>query len=154
MKIYLYNEQGIYCGRDLADPDPLNPDSFLIPANATDIEPPELNDKELAVFNVALNAWGKAAVIIIEKTLDEQIAEQYAAIDVEIAQTIKKNGDYDDLGELGLYLSSTIDVFVIEAKTLWQWVQQCHIVQAEIKQGKLVLASVDDALDYLPDLLI
>ena len=50
MKIYLFDQQGILIGAGMADPSPLESDAWLIPANATDKEPPAEQGK-VAVFN-------------------------------------------------------------------------------------------------------
>ena len=43
MLVYLYNETtGGYIGNELADESPLEPNVYLLPANATQVEPPPL----------------------------------------------------------------------------------------------------------------
>lgn len=37
--------------------DPLEPENLIVPANATTIAPPEVGDKEVAVFNEATGEW-------------------------------------------------------------------------------------------------
>lgn len=57
MDIYNYDaETGIFVGRGTADPDPLQPGSWLIPAFATDVAPPEPNPNNYLVF--ANGSWG------------------------------------------------------------------------------------------------
>lgn len=49
--IYLFNSQTReLIGSAVADESPLEPGEFLMPADATDIEPPEFGKKEIAVF--------------------------------------------------------------------------------------------------------
>ena len=48
--IYHYNQYGYYCGQDLADESPLEPGVFLIPAMATDKEPPITKENQLVRF--------------------------------------------------------------------------------------------------------
>lgn len=48
--IYHYTESGLYCGQDIADESPLEPGVYLIPALATDIEPPTVTTGKQAVF--------------------------------------------------------------------------------------------------------
>lgn len=56
MKIYNFSAQtGEYIFTSDADESPLEDDVYLIPANATDIEPPETGNHEIAVFDG--NEW-------------------------------------------------------------------------------------------------
>lgn len=56
MNIYHYNPiTGEFLSVGLADPNPLEPGKFLIPAHATEIEPPVTSEKQVAVWNRA--AW-------------------------------------------------------------------------------------------------
>lgn len=51
MKIYNYHpDTGVYISESFADPDPLSPDKFLIPAYATTDVPPQANEKQQVVF--------------------------------------------------------------------------------------------------------
>jgi len=52
MKIYSYHpEYKTYLGSSDADPSPLEPGVFLVPAHVTEIEPPQCLDCEILVFN-------------------------------------------------------------------------------------------------------
>lgn len=56
--IYHYNEiTGVLLGADVARESPMEPGIFLVPAHATEIEPPAAPSGELAVFDVATGAW-------------------------------------------------------------------------------------------------
>jgi len=58
MKIYHYHpETRDYLGFDSADESPLELDVYLIPAYATDIEPPMAHEKQKVVFNLGTNEW-------------------------------------------------------------------------------------------------
>ena len=51
MIIYNYNkEYKYYINSGEADPSPLEPGVFLIPANATDIQPPDCSESEIQIF--------------------------------------------------------------------------------------------------------
>jgi hypothetical protein len=49
-KIYHYNQDGCYCGQDIADESPLEPGVYLIPALATDQKPPTPGENQLVRF--------------------------------------------------------------------------------------------------------
>ncbi|MEA5467981.1 hypothetical protein [Spirulina sp. 06S082] len=51
MKIYNYNPEKEYIGESDADINPLEPGSFLIPANATTVKPPDIPEEKRAIFN-------------------------------------------------------------------------------------------------------
>ena len=52
MKIYNYHsEYKTYTGSSLADESPLEPGVFLIPADATQLEPPSFSGNEIPIFN-------------------------------------------------------------------------------------------------------
>lgn len=51
MDIYNYSQDGEYLGASTADPDPLEPDNWLIPALATIIKPPKTKAGKTAVFD-------------------------------------------------------------------------------------------------------
>lgn len=52
MKIYHYHsEHNYFISEDVADPSPLEPGVWLIPAYATGVEPPSTNDSEVAIFD-------------------------------------------------------------------------------------------------------
>lgn len=58
MKLYLFNiRTGEYIGEKMANANPANPSQYLIPANATDIEPPAIEDGQIALFNMVNKTW-------------------------------------------------------------------------------------------------
>ncbi|EEO27896.1 DUF4376 domain-containing protein [Oxalobacter paraformigenes] len=48
--VYEYDEAGLYVGETTAEPSPREKDVWLIPANATELEPPITGEHECAVF--------------------------------------------------------------------------------------------------------
>ena len=86
MRIYHYDHvTGEFLGAGSADPSPLEPDVYLIPANATDIAPPECGAGERSVFRAA--AWNIEAIPnpepIPEPTPEEIKARAWVAIKAE-----------------------------------------------------------------------
>lgn len=51
MKIYNYDHAGVFTGESEADESPLEPGVFMIPAQATEIEPPTIPSGSRAVFD-------------------------------------------------------------------------------------------------------
>lgn len=60
MKIYNYNQDLVFVNTGVADPDPLEPETFLIPANSTSTPVPAYSDGEQAVWNGS--SWDIQAV--------------------------------------------------------------------------------------------
>jgi hypothetical protein len=57
MPIYHYHpETGEYLGESVADPSPVNPETFIIPAFATTVAPPAIGDKQKAIYKNGI--WG------------------------------------------------------------------------------------------------
>jgi hypothetical protein len=87
---------------------------------------------------------------VLPKSNVDLAAEQYKAIDTHIAQCIKSNGwDYDNLGEVAAYALLS-EEYKNEAKAIWEWVEECHSVQSDIKNGVKKYDSVEAALKALP----
>jgi len=55
MKIYNYTEDKIYYAESVAQPSPAELGKFLIPRNATTVQPPNLNENQQAYWNGS--AW-------------------------------------------------------------------------------------------------
>jgi hypothetical protein len=80
--IYNYDPNGYYCGQDLADESPLEPGIYLIPALATDQEPPTVGENQLAKF--VNGGWTLEDIPILEPapepTAEETKQRQYSNI--------------------------------------------------------------------------
>ena len=50
MKVYSYDQNGLFTEETEADESPLEPGIFLYPANSTDIKPPDILENQVAVF--------------------------------------------------------------------------------------------------------
>ncbi|HYS43414.1 MAG TPA: hypothetical protein VEM32_05480 [Geobacteraceae bacterium] len=58
MKIYLFNpETGVYLGEDFANEAPMGRDAYLLPDDATTIEPPEVEYGQFPVFRADEKRW-------------------------------------------------------------------------------------------------
>jgi len=58
VKVYNYNSHTkVFRFEEDADPDPLNPGHWLIPAHATTIKPPEVREGEITCFNEEKQEW-------------------------------------------------------------------------------------------------
>ncbi len=58
MKIYNYDSTTFeYNGTSIADESPLEPGVFLIPTNASEIQPPVSSENEAVIFDINKNQW-------------------------------------------------------------------------------------------------
>ncbi len=58
MKIYLFDpETGVYLGEDFADEAPVGRDAYLLPDDATTIEPPEVEGGQFPLFLADEKRW-------------------------------------------------------------------------------------------------
>ncbi len=58
MKIYRFDEEtGYYLGEDFADEAPLTRGSFVVPADATTVAPPQVVSGQVPVFDAAKQRW-------------------------------------------------------------------------------------------------
>ena len=75
MKYYSYNwATGEYTGADEADPDPLQPGSFIIPAYSTTTAIPELLPGNQAVFNKETGDWKVERIPVAPETFRQHLA--------------------------------------------------------------------------------
>ncbi len=86
MKIYNYDNLGVYIGFSEARPDPLESGKWLIPRNAATIEPPVTVVNESAVFSEG--AWSKVAdfrghPVWLKTTAEESVTDSLGEIPAE-----------------------------------------------------------------------
>ena len=110
MKVYNYNAHTkAYTFEEDADPDPMRPGRWLIPAHSTIIKPPEVSDNEVACFNEDSKAWLTVHkdVIIKQSIVPYNIlrSREYPSI-FEYIDGVVKN-DYEQINK---YIKACLEV--------------------------------------------
>jgi hypothetical protein len=83
MKYYSYHPvTKIFVSEGVADESPLEPGVFLIPANATSVEPIEFSENEFILFDESLNEWKSVTEEKIEEVVVEAEQEHFKQIDL------------------------------------------------------------------------
>lgn len=90
MLIYHFDHRGVFAGSSEADPSPLEPGKFIIPARATTLAPPVLPDDQVAKWNGA--EWVASTVRPPEPEADAV---------AKLAQFLSLNPDVASLIDLG-----------------------------------------------------
>lgn len=103
-------------------------------------------DKSVSV-GMMLN--GKDFVNAVEQSSFSTVADQSLAIDAHINDCIKSR-DFDDIGQVALCCADG-NGYQVEALAVSAWVRKCWKKQEDIKSGKRVFKSIDDAIKDLPD---
>lgn len=81
MKVYNYNSSTkFYTFEEEADPDPLLPGRWLIPAWATKVKPPEVKENEVACFDEKEKTWKVIEVKQLEIPYHILRAREYPSI--------------------------------------------------------------------------
>jgi len=145
--LYDYDYNGLYVGESLSDVCQITHEP-LMRIGSTTVEPPACELPSLPIWDG--EKWGVFTPITDEPTQEQKAAEQYAAIDAHIAVCIKSNGwDYDNIGEIAAYALLS-DTYKVEARAIWEWIEECHAIQSDIKTGVKKYDSVEAALKELP----
>ena len=80
LKVYSFNwATREYNGEDVADPNPLEPGTWLMPAYSTTKEPPEVAEGKRAVWDLEKEEWTIEDILPPKKELTT-FKERYAAI--------------------------------------------------------------------------
>lgn len=70
MKIYRFNpETGAYLGEDYADEAPSKRGDYIIPADATTIPPPQVEQGQMPFFNIRDQRWEVRTIPSLRKSL-------------------------------------------------------------------------------------
>lgn len=79
MKIYHYHEKtGLLLGEGMADPSPLEPGNWLIPAHATNVEPPE--HVEGSTRHFVAGGWEYQEAITTQDSTESGVEENGSAL--------------------------------------------------------------------------
>ena len=104
MKVYNYSDNGEFIGIGEADESPLEEGVFLIPANATTIEPPALIESKKLVFTSG--KWNLVDITILSEEIPNQpsqsdlIKAELASLDIVLSRSVE-----DTWTALGLDIS-------------------------------------------------
>jgi hypothetical protein len=74
MKIYNYDTNGIYTCDSLADESPLEAGIFLMPANSTEVAPPEVTEGNQAIF--IAGKWMVQAIPAPDQPVEPVLTEE------------------------------------------------------------------------------
>lgn len=66
--VYQYDKDGYYTGPEIAFESPLEPEVYPLPANCTEVQPPEVSDENVA-------KWNGSAWEVVEKPVPEDPGE-------------------------------------------------------------------------------
>ena len=100
MNIYNYDEKTLeYTSSGIADESPLEPGIYLIPAFATDIQPPDKTENETVIFNIDQNNWVSVSdyrsIKLWSKDTAKQVVAKFGETPNDINATqIEPNVDY------------------------------------------------------------
>ncbi|MEX3929806.1 phage tail assembly chaperone [Paraburkholderia sp. BR10936] len=97
MLVYNYDPaSGEYIDASEADPDPLTPGAFLIPAHATTIEPPAVRAlMQAAVFDEQAQQW---RIVDVSSRMADVVLREVARRLAEVGPSIDRGSDRHALG--------------------------------------------------------
>jgi hypothetical protein len=98
MNVYNYHPvTKIFLSQEPADPDPMTPGNWLIPAYATMIEPPTGDKNQFAVFNEEEKAWKLIYIKPYEPSYAEKRVAEYPSVFEYIDGVVK--GDQEQINK-------------------------------------------------------
>lgn len=164
MKIYNFDaDTGVFIGSGIADPSPLEDGVYLIPAFATDIEPPSIKDNERVLFDGS--AWNievippPPPVPAVPPPTNEQIIKTLTAAVQEHLDGVSASFGYDNIFTACTYAEEpSVPQFQAEGRALRSWRsrvwERCHEVLAEVEAGQRGIPTVEALIAELPALVL
>jgi hypothetical protein len=129
MKIHNYDRvTGQYLGSSDADPSPLEPGGFLVPAFATATPPPEPEGGKVPSFNAVTECWSLVSIAAPEVTppapeVTLEVKElAWRSVVREYADMVAAAYDFDNIAEAVTYADEpAVPVFQVLGAALRAW---------------------------------
>lgn len=156
MKIWNYDPiSGVLVGEGVADASPLENDVFLIPANATEIAPPEIPNGKLAVF--IDGAWQLVNIPTPPPETPEAVAQRLEDAVQRVLDSAAQAHGYDSASRCIGYFNSTNDKWKAEAIAMNQWRDDvwahCAQVQSDVQEDIRSVPTEAELIAELPELV-
>lgn len=106
MLVYNYDKRtGLYIGSSEADPSPLEPGKYLIPAQATKKVPPTpANENDLIIWDSELKEWTHFAAIFSETQYTKYTkGDGWVVKDLPLCHQVNAEGEYTGVDQYATY---------------------------------------------------
>ncbi len=160
MEVYQTDDEGFFINITIADPDPLVPGNFLIPAGCVTVVPPNLDNNQRAKWDG--NGWiviGEPEPETIPEPTPEEITSRIIenfriAIDSYVDATARSKG-YNSAAHCASYVASTHAPWAAEAAAFISWRDQVWLSVfsqlEDIQNGLLPIPeSIEQVISTLP----
>lgn len=160
MIVYQTNAQGVFLWPVEADPSPLEPERFLIPAGCVTVAPPAIPPEMMAVWNGAIwsllplpSEQDAPTADTAPPTADQILAQLTKAIDMHVeAAAITRQ--YNSAAHMASYVASTVPQWAAEAQAFVAWRDAVWLFAldrlAAIQRGEEAVPSSSDLVASLP----